>query len=76
MVATRLDMADTLLKTKGTTRRPAIRIRVVFIPRRVIDCGLCIDACPVEAIFPDDEVPEKWTAFIARNYEQFGLTPP
>jgi hypothetical protein len=35
-----------------------------------------VDACPVEAIFPEEETPEKWKAFIAKNYEHFGLTSP
>ena len=26
-------------------------------PDECIDCGACESACPVEAIFPDDEVP-------------------
>ena len=28
----------------------------------------CIDVCPVEAIFPEDAVPDKWTPFIRINY--------
>ena len=39
-------------------------------------CDLCIDACPVQAIYPQEEVPEKWRSFIARNYEHFSLTAP
>ncbi len=27
-------------------------------PDECIDCGACEPACPVEAIYPDDEVPE------------------
>ena len=41
-------------------------------PDECIDCGACEPVCPVEAIFPEDEVPEKWSAFIQKNYDYFG----
>ena len=55
-----------------------------------IDCGACEPECPVEAIFPEDAVPDKWTPFIRINYtyrdspsavnsavdEQIADTPP
>lgn len=31
-------------------------------PDTCIDCGACIPECPYEAIFPEDEVPEAYTA--------------
>jgi NAD-dependent dihydropyrimidine dehydrogenase PreA subunit len=40
-------------------------------PDECIDCGACVPACPVEAIFPLDEVPEKWANFIQINAEHF-----
>ena len=36
-------------------------------PGHCIDCGLCVDECPVKAIFPADEVPAEWSEFIERN---------
>ena len=30
-------------------------------PDECIDCGACVPACPVEAIFALDETPDKWT---------------
>jgi NAD-dependent dihydropyrimidine dehydrogenase PreA subunit len=45
-------------------------------PEECIDCGACEPACPVQAIFPEEEVPEKWKSFIAKNYEYYGQTPP
>jgi ferredoxin len=40
-------------------------------PDECIDCGACVPACPVQAIFALDETPEKWTSFITRNAEYF-----
>ncbi len=36
-------------------------------PDECIDCGACVPACPVEAIFANDEVPEQWESFIETN---------
>jgi len=36
-------------------------------PDECIDCGACVPACPVEAIFSLDETPDRWEAFIGKN---------
>jgi ferredoxin len=36
-------------------------------PEVCIDCGACEPECPVDAIFPDDSVPDQWTAFTEEN---------
>ncbi len=40
-------------------------------PEECIDCQQCVPACPVEAIFAEDEVPEKWTSYTQKNAEFF-----
>jgi len=42
-------------------------------PEECIDCGACEPACPVTAIFPEDNVPEQWQQYIPMNYEHFGI---
>ena len=40
---------------------------LVIHPDECIDCGACVPACPVEAIFALDEVPDKWKSYIQEN---------
>ncbi|MFK7959694.1 MAG: ferredoxin family protein [Phycisphaerales bacterium] len=40
-------------------------------PDTCIDCGLCVDECPVQAIFPEEDLPEEWLSYIAKNAEYF-----
>jgi ferredoxin len=39
-------------------------------PDHCIDCEACVPECPVEAIFHDSNVPERWSAFIQLNAER------
>ena len=41
---------------------------LVIDPEECIDCGACEPECPVEAIYPEDAVPDKWVPFIRINY--------
>ena len=40
---------------------------LVIDPEECIDCGACEPECPVEAIFPEDALPAKWSEFTAIN---------
>ena len=40
---------------------------LVIEPNECIDCDACVSECPVEAIYPDDEVPDKWEHYIDLN---------
>ena len=49
---------------------------MVYIhPEECVGCGACAPECPVEAIFPEDEVPAPWTDYIALNAEMAPQCP-
>ena len=54
--------------------------RMLYIhPDECVDCGACEPACPVEAIFYEDDVPDNWKQFTPINkewFEQTGLGSP
>jgi NAD-dependent dihydropyrimidine dehydrogenase PreA subunit len=39
----------------------------VIDPMECIDCGACIDECPVEAIRADGDLPPEWEPFVPIN---------
>src|SRR3978361_1024390 len=46
--------------------------RMLYIhPDECVDCGACEPVCPVEAIFYEDDVPEKWKDFSNASVEFF-----
>lgn len=40
-------------------------------PVECIDCGACEPACPVEAIFDEAALPDKWKHFVEVNAQYF-----
>jgi ferredoxin len=32
-----------------------------------VDCDACVEACPVDAITPEDQVPTEWLRFVDLN---------
>jgi ferredoxin len=36
-------------------------------PDECIDCGACVPECPVDAIFDENELPEQWAEYTAKN---------
>ena len=51
--------------------------RALYInPDECVDCGACEPVCPVEAIYFEDEVPEKWRVHIEDNARFFHSVLP
>jgi len=45
---------------------------MLFIdPSTCIDCGACVAACPVNAIYAESEVPAEWANFTKINADYF-----
>lgn len=43
-------------------------VRQLFIdPETCINCAACAAVCPEEAIFPEEDIPEKWREYIEIN---------
>ena len=40
-------------------------------PEECIDCDACVPVCPVEAIFFENRLPEKWKHFAQVNADYF-----
>jgi NAD-dependent dihydropyrimidine dehydrogenase PreA subunit len=46
--------------------------RMLYIhPDECVDCGACEPVCPVEAIFYEDDLPDKWRDYTQANVDFF-----
>jgi ferredoxin len=45
---------------------------LVIDPDTCIDCALCVPECPIQAIWPSDELPDVYSDWVEKNAELFG----
>ena len=45
---------------------------LVIDPDVCIDCGLCVPECPIQAIWPEGELPDAYSEWLGKNGELFG----
>ena len=45
--------------------------QLYIFPDQCIDCGMCIPVCPVSAIFPQEDLPEKWVHYAKVNADWY-----
>jgi ferredoxin len=41
-------------------------------PAECIDCDACVEACPVDAITSQDQVPPAWEDYVEKNATYYG----
>lgn len=51
--------------------RPELLKMLIISPDECIDCKACVDACPVSAIYAEEDVPESEQAFVDVNKNWF-----
>ena len=50
--------------------------RQLFIdPNECIDCDACVEVCPVDAIFAEEQLPEEWKHFTKINVDYYTKKP-
>jgi NAD-dependent dihydropyrimidine dehydrogenase PreA subunit len=58
--------------TPRRTRRGSTTRRSFYIdPEECIDCDACVEACPVDACFAEDQLPEEWQKYIQINADYY-----
>jgi ferredoxin len=40
-------------------------------PEECIDCDACVEPCPVDAIFAEDQLPDEWRRYIQINADYY-----
>ena len=40
---------------------------LVIDPDICIDCGLCVPECPTQAIYAEEDLPDKWSEYVEIN---------
>lgn len=43
-------------------------------PDVCVNCGACVNACPVDAIYEEDNLPEKWAHYTQVNRDYYSQT--
>ena len=65
---------DCIQPTKGEPDFEAAEMLYID-PDTCIGCGLCVDECPVRAIFAQHDVPAEWAHFIEKNKAYYARGP-
>ena len=58
--------------SRRRTSPTTTKVEQLYIdPEECIDCDACVEACPVDACFAEDQLPDEWGRFAQINLEYF-----
>ena len=61
-------LLDPVRHPPDTGRADYDQVEMLYIdPDECIDCDACVEACPVDAITSEDQVPPEWERYIEIN---------
>ena len=55
----------------GRARTTTTSEMLYIDPEECIDCDACVEACPVDAIFAEDQLPEEWQHYAEINADYY-----
>ena len=58
---------ECIYETEPEPDQSTLMLPMFIHPDECIDCGACEPECPVDAIFPEEDVPDDWAPFIQAN---------
>jgi len=61
---------DCIHPVRSSAKHPEVP-QLYIDPEICIDCGLCVDECPVQAIYTKDDLPLEWYKYIQINADHF-----
>jgi formate hydrogenlyase subunit 6/NADH:ubiquinone oxidoreductase subunit I len=64
-------LAPWTLSSRAEITRTRKRRRNSTSATQCIDCGACVNVCPVGAIYAEEDVPEKWKHYIQINRDWY-----
>lgn len=63
---------EAIYEADATELAEGDRLDMLYInPDECLDCAACAAECPVEAIFPEEDVPDEWKEYIEINKKAF-----
>ena len=52
------------------------KVEMLYIdPEECIDCDACVEACPVDACFAEDQLPDEWQKYTQLNAQYYAKYP-